>query len=250
MALTLGAPLFLLLLVPLAVLAGQRLAAGRRGNPAARHDPLRGYPAALALRCASLALLIVALAQPAWTAARVAPVLFVVDRSASVTTAMRAREVAWLRAALETLPPGAARGVVTFAGSARLAPLPARPGVLRLSAVPDAKQTDIEDALRLALGAAPGGTRLVLLSDGLQTTGDARAVSAAALARHVAIDVAALAGQDVGDAALTRLQAPAALYQGDALPLLLTVRSTVAQCRVGVAQACQVRRAWPGIQLR
>ena len=61
MALTLGAPLFLLLLVPLAVLAGRRLAVARRAYLADRR-----YLAVLALRCASLALLIMALAQPAW----------------------------------------------------------------------------------------------------------------------------------------------------------------------------------------
>src|ERR671932_880421 len=107
---TLGAPLFLLLLIPLAALI---VIAGRRLGGA-------GRSVALALRCASLALLIVALAQPTWAAGRAAPVLFVVDRSASITPAMRADEEAWLRGALDAIPPGAGRGVVAFAGGARL----------------------------------------------------------------------------------------------------------------------------------
>ena len=57
MELALGAPLFLLLLVPLAVLAGRRLAVARRAYLADRR-----HLAALSLRCAGLALLIVALA--------------------------------------------------------------------------------------------------------------------------------------------------------------------------------------------
>src|SRR5256714_2996291 len=148
---TLGAPLFLLLLIPLATLI---VVAGRQPGGASRS-------VALALRCASLALLIVALAQPTWAAGRTAPVLFVVDRSASITPAMRADEDAWLRGALDAIPPGAGRGVVAFAGGARLALLQAVGG--RQLAVgsplpptayrpPPATrgQTDIPGALRLA----------------------------------------------------------------------------------------------------
>jgi Ca-activated chloride channel homolog len=224
---TLGAPLFLLLLIPLAALI---VVAGRQPGGA-------GHSVALALRCASLALLIVALTQPTWAAGRAAPVLFVVDRSASIPPAMRAHEEAWLRGALDTIAPGAGRGVVTFAGGARLALLPARPGAVRLGAAPDAGHTDIAGALRLALSAAPAGARLISLSDGLQTMGDARAVAAAARARHVTVDTVVLGGHGVVDAALTRLQAAAALHQGDTLPLLLTVRSTVARrATVSLAQ--------------
>src|SRR5437763_12713303 len=151
---TLGAPLFLLLLIPLAALI---VVAGRQLGSASRS-------VALALRCASLVLLIVALAQPTWAAGRAAPVLFVVDRSASITPAMRADEEAWLRTALPSLPPGTARGVVTFAGGARLALLQAAgdrrlaiegslsPIAYRLPPATEG-QTDIAGALRLALSA-------------------------------------------------------------------------------------------------
>src|SRR4051794_34823786 len=110
---TLGAPLFLLLLIPLAALI---VVAGRKaeGGSHSRLPPS-------AFRLTGLVLLILALAQPTWAAGRAAPVLFVVDRSASITPAMRADEEAWLRTALDTLAPGAGRGVVTFAGGAQLA---------------------------------------------------------------------------------------------------------------------------------
>src|SRR5919202_4931043 len=164
---TLGAPLFLLLLIPLAALI---VIAGRQLGGA-------GRSVALAPRGASLALLIVALAQPTWAAGRAAPVLFVVDRSASITPAMRADEEAWLRGALDVIPPGAGRGVVAFAGGARLTLLqaggdrrlaigsPLAPIAYRLSPATEG-QTDIAGALRLALRAAPASARLILLSDG------------------------------------------------------------------------------------
>src|SRR5439155_16455534 len=119
-------------------------------------------------------------------------------------------EEAWLRGALDTLAPGAGRGVVTFAGGARLTLLQATASATpcRLSPVAcrlSEGQTDIAGALRLALSVAPDGTRLILLGDGLQTTGDARAVAAAARARHVTVDTVVLGGHGVDDAALTRL---------------------------------------------
>src|SRR5207248_4234494 len=160
--------------------------------------------------------------------------------------AMHTDEEAWLRGALDAIPPGAGRGVVTFAGGALLQAVgdgrQATGGgaCCRLSPVDrrlSKGQTDIAGALRLALSAAPDGARLILLSDGWQTTGDARTVAAAARARHVTVDTVALGGHGVDDAALTRLQAPAALHQGDTLPLLLTVRSTIARrATVSLAQ--------------
>src|SRR5919204_3973834 len=160
---TLGAPLFLLLLIPLAAL----IVVARRQPGGA------GRSAALALRCASLALLIVALAQPTWAAGRAAPVLFVVDRSGSITPAMRTDEEAWLRSALDAIPPGAGRGVVTFAGGALLQAAGDRRLAIGSSLPPTASatgpngperfarsgrlspaaegQTDIAGALRLAL---------------------------------------------------------------------------------------------------
>src|SRR2546430_15803548 len=150
---TLGAPLFLFLLIPLAALI---VVAGRQPGGAHGGAPLGRGSAALTLRSASLALLIVALARPTWVAARTVPVLFVVDRSASITPSMRADEEAWLRGALDTMPPGAGRGVVTFAGGASLTllqatasatPCPLSPVACRLSE----GQTDIAGALRPAL---------------------------------------------------------------------------------------------------
>src|SRR5919201_93566 len=148
MMVTLGAPLFLLLLIPLAALI---VVAGRQPG-GARRSLVGRRSVALALRSAGLALLIVALAQPTWAAGRAAPVLFVVDRSASITPAMRADEEAWLRGALDAIPPGTGHGVVMFAGGARLALLPARPGAVRLGAAPDAGQTDMAGGLCLGAG--------------------------------------------------------------------------------------------------
>ena len=81
-----------------------------------------------------------------------------------------------------------------------------------------------------AVAAAPRGGRVVVLSDGLQTAGDASRAVAAARARNVTIDAVPLADGGLRDAALTRLDAPAGVHQGDTISLLVTVRSTTG-CR-------------------
>ncbi|MBV9279867.1 MAG: VWA domain-containing protein [Chloroflexi bacterium] len=225
MPLTLCAPPFLFLLVVPCILV---LLHGWRASV-----PLRRTHSASILRGATLCLLIVALAQPVWPSGGGASATVVVaDASASISVPGRAREIAWLDAIVAELPRGAARGLVVFAGGARLTSLSALangaspPGPASADA---ADQTDIERALRLALGALPQGGRIVLLSEGLQTEGNALSAAGTARARGVVVDTVPLPESDRPDAALTRLQAPSALHPGDAMPLLVTVRSTVAR---------------------
>jgi hypothetical protein len=78
-----------------------------------------------------------------------------------------------------------------------------------------------------AIAAAPRGGRVVVLSDGQETTGDATHAAAAARARDVTVDAVPLASSARRDAALIRLDAPAAVHQGDTISLLVTVRSTM-----------------------
>ncbi len=86
--------------------------------------------------------------------------------------------------------------------------------------------TNLQAGVEAAVAAAPRGGRVVLLSDGEQTTGNALQAVAAARARNVTIDAVPLEGGDLRDAALVRLDAPAAVHEGDTISLLLTVRST------------------------
>jgi len=217
---TFQTPLFLLLLLPLAALSlaifGWIHVAGSRRRTAL-----------FATRCVSLALLVLALGQPMWGSTNGGPLIFVVDRSASINVAMRSWEVGWLRQMLRDAPAGTARGIVTFAGAPSLGPLPAHPASLTVGGAPGSTQTNIQDAVRLGLGAAPDNARLVLLTDGLQTQGDALAVAALAHARHIPVDVAIPTGRSAPDAAVTRFQVTPAAHQGDPLPFLLTVRSSV-----------------------
>jgi uncharacterized membrane protein len=95
----------------------------------------------------------------------------------------------------------------------------------RLKAPVDASQTNVQQALQLAVGAAGPASRIVLLSDGVQTTGDATLAAASAASRHVPVDVVALTPLRGADAAITRLDIPTTVYVGNALPVQVTVWS-------------------------
>jgi Mg-chelatase subunit ChlD len=224
--LSLQAPLYLLLLLPLAVLA---VLFGR---------PLGGLLATerrqfsiLALRCAALALLVVAISQPVWKtgSGRAPSVIFVADTSASIGSTAHAAELSWLQQALQSLPSSSTGGLVTFAGSPVLSPLPSQNGAQwaagQLKAPADSSQTNIQQALQLGLGAAGSTSRIVLISDGVETAGDATIAAANAASRHVPVDVVTLASSRGPDAAMTRLDVPATVHVGDALPLQMTVWS-------------------------
>jgi Ca-activated chloride channel family protein len=203
---TFQSPLLLLLLLPVAAVA----ALGWR-----RLRPQRRSMLALELRLACAALLVVAMSQPGWSASGGGALRILVDRSASIGADTRAEQATWLRELLDKMPRSR---VVDFADEARLAPGPGREPL-------GSGRTDIERALRLGLGAAPDG-RMVLLSDGRQTAGDAAATAAEARARRVPVDVVELGPGGEVDAAVTRLRAPSTVWHGDDVPLQVTVHST------------------------
>ncbi len=174
---TLGTPaaLYALAVVPLLALALRRSLADLA--PAQR-------ALSFALRAALVAALALALARPARTteSAKVSTV-FLVDVSESVTDAALADARAIVDAAWR------ARGdhdvqLVAFARHPRVVPLDAeaasippitRPAAHAAGAMDPGAGTDLEAALQLAYGLFPPGhlRRAVLLSDGVQTEGDA-----------------------------------------------------------------------------
>lgn len=152
------------------------------------------------------------------TGSRAPRAVLAVDRSASIDTAMRRVESRWIGRAD---PDGCVAPCRIVGFGARAEALP--PGSVDSSM---RGATNLEAGVAAAVAAAPRGGRVVLLSDGEQTTGDALEAVAAARARDVRIDAVPLERGDLPDAALVRLDAPPAVHEGDTISLLLTVRST------------------------
>jgi Ca-activated chloride channel family protein len=177
---------------------------------------------AIGLQAASIVLVAVALFDPS-SGSSLPPTTLVLDRSLSVGPASAEAERRWLATNDGC---GEDCHVVQFGGGAEVTgagvgPLESEPGGSLTG-----RESNLEAGLALALARTPRGGRVVLLSDGRQTVGEPLALAAAARRRDVAVDTVPLTAHP-SDAAVTRLQVPAALHAGDPLSVETTVRSTV-----------------------
>ncbi len=216
-----GALLLLLVLVPLwglALLGPRRLSRGR-------------FWASLLLRTALLLVLIGSLAGTQLVR-RVdhLTTVFLVDSSDSVGPESRARAEQFIRDALETMPEGDSGAIVVFGENALVerAPSPEK-GLRRLLSAPVVSRTNIGEALNLGLALLPAETqkRMVLLSDGGENAGDARAATEIAAARGVPIEVVALDQHGANDVVqVSDLHAPAQVRKGQVVTLEVVVQAT------------------------
>jgi uncharacterized membrane protein len=89
--------------------------------------------------------------------------------------------------------------------------------------------TNLEAAIRHALAEIPADTagRIVLLTDGVQTRGDAMSAAAAAVAADVPIDVVVLEQKNVPDVRVASVRTPAHADEGEALDLRVVTSSAV-----------------------
>ena len=114
--------------------------------------------------------------------------VFVVDLSDSVGNAGREDALAFLRETLAEKPDGDVAGIVAFGREALVERLPSElTEIDRLASTPVKSATDIGAALRLATALFPDDAqkRIVLLSDGNDTTGGGQAEAALAASQGV-----------------------------------------------------------------
>jgi uncharacterized membrane protein/uncharacterized protein YegL len=221
------APLALLLLVPALVLTiGLHLGARRRMGTGRRR-------VALVVRGLLLSSLVLALAgfQLVLPVDRLSTV-FVVDLSDSVGNAGREDALAFLRETLAEKPEGDVAGIVAFGKEALVERLPSEvTDIDRIASTPVKSATDIGAALRLATALFPDDAqkRIVLLSDGNDTTGDGQAEAALAAARDVRIETRRIGLGDVDEVLVERLISPSTARLGESIPVVAEIRSTVAQ---------------------
>jgi Mg-chelatase subunit ChlD len=148
--------------------------------------------ASLILKCAVFAALVIALADP-WAnmAGRKMAVTIVMDTSASMTKESIQRGEAIVRD-LVRRNSGTDLSLITFAERSRLENLPSQANDVSIPPVVDPNSsmgTDLEGAMQLALSTFPesGVRRILLISDGNETRGNAMA--AALRARQLGISV-------------------------------------------------------------
>jgi uncharacterized membrane protein len=221
------APQALLLLVPALGLTLLLSAAARR------HLSARRRRFALALRAIVLAALVLALAG----LAVVLPVdrlatVFVVDLSDSVGKDGHEAALAFVQEALETAPNGDLAGIVAFGGEALVERLPAEARELeQIASTPVRSATDLGSALRLAGALFPDGVqkRIVLISDGNDTTGRGQTEASLAAARGIQVETHSIGLGDADEVVVERLRTPSTARLGEEIEAEVTIRSTVRQ---------------------
>jgi Ca-activated chloride channel family protein len=215
-------PHLLLWFLPLAALVW--VAQHRRGRPMS----LRRRRGLLALRLATLLVLLLALAAPARRVVDTGrSVLFVLDHSQSIGSQGVETSARDLNEILTRLPEDTEVGIVSAGASPRVL----RPvGRDRRPFVPDpalasqdGEQTNLAAALSLATGLFPAGRarHVVLLSDGVETQGDVLAAARSAAVQGIVIDTRAVQGPVRPDARVVRLRSSRA-RSPEGAPIALT----------------------------
>ena len=155
-------------------------------------------------------------------------VVFLVDVSDSMPNEAISAEVGYVQNALEAMSPDDQSAIVLF-GADSLVERPMSP-VKELSAftsAPVTNQTDLAEAIQLGLALFPSGyaKRMVILSDGVQTTGDALEAVRFAVASDVQIVVVPFANQRQTETLVTNVDAPTHLRPGEQFDLNVSVQA-------------------------
>lgn len=177
------------------------------------------------LRVAAIGVLVVALGEPyGRLSQRRLAVVCLWDASASVTREMRQHVAPQVRSLWNALPRDAERFLVVFGETPQIVPEDTLPPLETYSA------THLEAALNFAVSLLPpgGDRRILLVSDGAENQGDARAVIPRLRAEGIPVHVIPLESKPLPDVRVEALQVPPRSRRNVPLPVtvLLTSRET------------------------
>jgi len=206
------------------------------GRPTGRYGRGRAW-AALVLRCLITLLVVLSLAGARSVhGGDELAVVFLVDVSDSVPDPERGRALAFVEESLAAMEPGDQAALVLFGADALVErPMMSGGELGAVASIPRTHQTDLEGAIRLGMALFPSGAarRLVILSDGRPTLGEAERAVRLARAQSVQVDVVPLglplpAGEGLGggEAWLSELAAPDRLHPGEEFTLAVTACAT------------------------
>jgi Mg-chelatase subunit ChlD len=200
--------------------------------------PLRQRRAAMIVRCLIIAAIVLALSGLAFSLPeRRLATVFVVDVSDSVGSAARGEAHRFVQESLEGKPKDALAGIVAFAGDARVElGLQEEPELISIASRPDPSRSDLARALRLGSALMPDGARrrIVLLSDGRENVGDARAEAESLEAQGLRVDTVEITGDSGPDAAVLEVDAPSRARVGERFQVEATVASNASMAATAV----------------
>lgn len=213
--------LLLLLLIPLTIWLSVPMPAFRR-----RRDIL-----SLIIRSVILLLVILSLsgAQIARTTDRLA-VIFLVDSSDSVSPTVRDEAIVRVREAIGAMADNDLAGVILFGQRPQVErPVTDSRTLNPVRSAPEGGNTDIASAVRLALAMFPSDAarRIVVISDGIQTLGDAETAARLAASAEVEISYFPLTSPETPDVRVARFDAPAAVPEGQQFDLSIAIHADI-----------------------
>lgn len=181
-----------------------------------------------ALRAVLAACLVVALAGPESRRPNEGVcTIFLLDRSDSIADSDRERQLKFVSEAVRKLGPNDQAAVIAFGKDASVDVAPGKiPGLSRVLSAVDGSSTDLAAAIRLATASFPDGKsrRMVLLSDGNETAGDAAEAATVAATDNIPIDHVVLGTQRrEGEAVLVQTDMPSETRQGQPFAIRVTV---------------------------
>jgi uncharacterized membrane protein len=196
-------------------------------------------PGALLLKAASSVAIICALAQPRLTFFDTKVAVAILADTSRSTTEQDLERVSALASQIEQSRGHHWTKVIPFARTTRN-PMPqerSQTWNLRYTPGEAGNGTDIEAAVREAIGTLPGGMvrRVVLISDGNENLGSAARAAWQAQGLGIPVDTFALAGSPKPDLRVESISLPSLVFSGERFPIDLTVTAPRrAQARVDV----------------
>ncbi|MCC7358661.1 MAG: VWA domain-containing protein [Anaerolineales bacterium] len=159
-------------------------------------------------------------------------VVYLVDHSDSMPPNARQVALEYVAAAMQQMGPNDQSAVIVFGGDALVErPLSPSKTLEGFTSKVTSLQTNLAAAIRLGMALLPADTarRMVILSDGIETSGDAQAAARLAAAGGVQIQVVPFASRAGSEVIVETVSAPAHLREGEQFGLELTLQSSADQ---------------------
>lgn len=187
------------------------------------------------LRSGALLCLVLVLAGTQWLARQKAvDIIFLADVSESVPPAAQERGLEFIRATMRQLRASDRAALIAFGKEAYLdQPLSSKrtsrlPAIKRIEAAPGRGETDLQNALQLALATtdAERNVRIVVISDGLATSGNAETVLPYLQNRNVTVDAFLFRTAPQGEASIEQVLAPSRVGKNQPFTIRVVTAAT------------------------
>jgi uncharacterized membrane protein/secreted protein with Ig-like and vWFA domain len=191
------------------------------------------YWISLAIRLLIAALIILSLAgAQVVRAADTLAVVFLLDASDSMATAERRKAETYMRRAVEQMGPDDQAAIVVFGADALVdRPMSGLAELAPITSAPQGLQTNLGEAIRLGMALFPAGSarRMVILSDGADTVGQALDAARLAQSAGIQIDVVPLPSREtetVTESWIEDVRAPSRVLRGEIFNVDVAIFST------------------------